>query len=302
MQKCTLRVGADIVKWDDLRMFLALARSGSVSGAGKTLGVTHTTVARRVAALETDLGARLFDRSRDGYALTQVGENLVPLATDIEERVQTIDREVFGRDAALEGALRLTAPYDFSNRVLVPALPAFRQQYPGIDLELLTTTGQLDLAAREADLAIRLTPSPPEFLVGREVVPLRHGIYVKPAYWKRHCKNASVVLFRGDPAIPEWVGEYFPQAEVALRTDNLSTMLAAVEAGLGIARMPCFEADACRSLKRLDLKLTPSTWGVWILHHADLRSTARVRVAREYFRQVIAAAAPRILGEESRYL
>jgi DNA-binding transcriptional LysR family regulator len=290
------------MNWDDLRIFLALARSGSVSGAGKALGVTHTTVARRVVALEADLGTRLFDRSRDGYALTQIGENMVPLATEIEERAQTIGREVFGRDAALEGVLRLTAPYDFSNRVLVPALPSFRQRYPAIELELLTTTGHLDLAAREADLAVRLTPSPPDYLVGQEVVPLRHGVYAKPAYWKRHGTNAAVILFRGEQSIPEWVDEYFPGADIALRTDNLSTMLAAVEAGLGIARMPCFEADARRGIRRLDVQLTPSKWGVWILNHADLRSTARVRVAREYFRQVIAAAAPRILGETSRYL
>ena len=290
------------MNWDDLRLFLALSREGSVSRAGKLLGVTHTTVARRIAALEDTLGTRLFDRSREGYALTQAGENMLPLALDIEERTQTIDREIFGRDAALEGVLRITAPYDFSNRILVPTLPAFRQRYPGIDVELLTTTGHLDLAAREADLAIRLTPSPPDYLVGREVVPLRHGIYCKPAYWQRHGAAPALILFRAERDTPEWVAEHFPDATIALRTDNLSTMLAAVVAGLGIARMPCFEADACRAIRRLDRRLTPSDWGVWILNHVDLRSTARVRVAREYFQDVIAAASPRILGETSRYL
>ena len=290
------------MNWDDLRLFLALAREGSVSQAGKVLGVTHTTVARRVATLEESLGTRLFDRNRDGYALTQAGENMLPLALDIEERTQTIDREIFGRDAALEGVLRVTAPYDFSNRILIPALPMFHKRFPGIDLELLTTTGRLDLAAREADLAIRLTPSPPEYLVGREVVRLRHGIYAKPAYWKRHGHAPEVILFLGERETPAWVIEHFPDAPVALRTDNLSTMLAAVAAGLGIARMPCFEADAHAGIRRLDRRVAASDWGVWILNHVDLRSTARVRVAREFFHEQIAAATPRISGETSRYL
>ena len=294
------------MNWDDIRIFLALAREGSVSGAGKLLGVNHTTVARRTAALETTLGTRLFDRSREGYALTQAGENMLPFAEEMESRAQAIDRTAYGRDAALKGPLRITVPYDFANRIVVPAVPEFCKRYPQIDLELLTTTGRLDLAAREADLAIRLTAAPPEYLVGRKLMPLRHGVYVKPAYWKRLRSRGgaqpAVVLFRSERALPEWASEHFPDAEVALRTDNLSTMLRAVESGLGLARMPCYEADASRSVRRLDLKLTPSTWGVWMLNHVDLRSTARVRVAREYFAETIAASRHTILGEQSRYL
>lgn len=293
------------MNWDDIRVFLALAREGSVSGAGKTLGVNHTTVARRIAAFEQTLGARLFDRSREGYALTQAGENMLPFAEEMEARAQSIDRAAFGQDAALTGPLRITVPYDFANRIIVPAVPEFLTRYPQIELELLTTTGRLDLAAREADLAIRLTAEPPEYLVGRKVLPLRHGVYVKPAYWKRLAGKSNakpaVVLFRSERKLPEWVEEHFPDADVVLRTDNLSTMLRAVESGLGLARMPCYEADASRVVRRLDLRLTPSTWGVWMLNHVDLRSTARVRVAREYFATTIEAATPRILGEASRF-
>ncbi len=292
------------MNWDDIRVFLALAREGSVSGAGKELGVNHTTVARRIAAFEGVLGTRLFDRSRDGYALTQAGENMVPFAEEMEARAHSIDRAAFGRDAALSGALRITVSYDFANRVIVPAVPEFLRRYPQIELELLTTTGRLDLGAREADLAIRLTAEPPEYLVGRRLLPLRHGVYVKPAYWKRRGSGGtpSLILFRSDPALPAWAAEHFPDANVALRTDNLSTMLRAVECGLGVARMPCYEADASRVVRRLDLSLTPSDWGVWMLNHVDLRSTARVRVAREYFSDAIEDATPRILGEASRYL
>ncbi len=287
--------------WDDVRVFLALARAGSVSGAGKSLGVNHTTVARRVSALEASLGTRLFDRSRDGYALTQAGENMLPFAEDMEAQAHSIDRAAFGRDAALTGPLRITVPYDFANSVVIPAVPDFLARYPDIELELLTTTGQLDLAAREADLAIRLTATPPEHLVGRQIVPLRHGVYTKPSYWKRHRDQPAVILFRSERKIPEWVRQHFPGAPVVLRTDNVTTMLKAVEEGLGLARMPCFVADRSRIARRLDLELTPSAWGVWMLSHVDLRATARVRVARDYFTEAIDGARALVLGERSTF-
>ncbi len=289
------------MNWDDVRYFLTLCREGSVSRAGKRLGVNHTTVARRIAAFEEDLGSRLFDRTRDGYVMTQAAENIFDRACEMEDHAHAIDRAMYGRDAELRGALRLTVPYDFANRIIAPEVPRFRREYPAIDLELLTTTDRLDLAARDADIAVRLTAKPPEYLVGREVLPLRHGIYGTQAYIRRMGEQPDIVLFRGDPEMPEWVSRHFPRARVALRTDNLTTMRSAVAAGVGLARMPCFEADLERRLKRLDLELTPSAWGIWILNHVDLRSTARVRVCRDFLIDIIESRRSLILGEDSRY-
>ncbi|MEO1245765.1 MAG: LysR family transcriptional regulator [Pseudomonadota bacterium] len=289
------------MNWDDTRYFLAVCRAGSVSAAGKTLGVNHTTVARRIAAFESDLGTRLFDRTREGYVMTQAAENMYDNALCMEEYAQTIDRTMYARDAELRGPLKLTVPYDFANRVLAPILPAFKARYPQIDLELLTTTGLVDLAAREADLAIRLTAKPPDYLVGRKLLPLRHGVYGTRRSLRSMGSEPSVILFRSERDMPEWVREHFPAARVVLRTDNLSTMHAAVAAGLGLARMPCYEVDADRKLKRLDLPLTPSSWGIWVLSHVDLRSTARVRVTREFMADAIMQNKTLILGEASRY-
>ncbi|MEO1204529.1 MAG: LysR family transcriptional regulator, partial [Pseudomonadota bacterium] len=158
------------MNWDDARYFLAVCRQGSVSAAGKQLGVNHTTVSRRIAAFESGLSTRLFDRTRDGYVMTQAAENLYDDAVRMEECAQAMDRTAFGRDAELSGSLRLTVPYDFANQLIAPVLPAFRAAYPAIELELLTTTGLMDLSAREADLAIRLTAKPPDYLVGRKVL------------------------------------------------------------------------------------------------------------------------------------
>ena len=289
------------MNWDDARFFLAVCRAGSVSGASKTLGVNHTTVARRMAAFETELGTRLFDRTRDGYVMTQSAENMYANALRMEEYAQAIDRTMYGRDAELCGELKLTVPYDFANRLVAPALRDYRKQFPKIELELLTTTGLVDLAAREADIAVRLTAKPPDYLVGRKLLPLRHGVYAADRYLKSMNGRPQVILFRGERDLPEWVVDHFPNAEVVLRTDNLSTMHAAVAAGCGLARMPCYEVDNNRTLRRLDLKLTPSTWGIWILSHVDLRSTARVRVTREFMSDTILKQKTLILGETSRY-
>jgi len=291
----------ETMNWDDTRYFLAVCRSGSVSAAGKALRVNHTTVARRIAAFEAALGTRLFDRTREGYVMTQAAENMYDNALKMEEYAQTIDRTMYAQDAALRGALKLTVPYDFANRILAPVLPAFHTCYPLIDLELLTTTGLVDLSAREADLAIRLTAKPPDYLVGRKLLPLRHGVYGARKTLRSMGSEVNVILFRSERDNPEWVRDHFPDARVVLRTDNLSTMHAAVAAGLGLARMPCYEVDADRKLMRLDLPLTPSTWGIWVLSHVDLRSTARVRVTREFMADAILENKALILGEASRY-
>ena len=157
------------------------------------------------------------------------------------------------------------------------------------------------MAAREADIAIRLTPKPPDYLVGREVVPMRHGVYGSPSYLADADRSKKVILFRGDPELPEWVKQYYPGAEIAMRVDDVGAMANAVANDLGIARMPCYVGDAEPRILRLDLKLTPSTWGIWILSHVDLRSTARVRVAREFLIQIIEEQRDLVLGEASRY-
>ncbi len=287
--------------WDDLRYFLALARQGSVSGAGRALSVKHTTVARRIRAFEERLGTRLFDRQSDGYAMTQAAENMFEHALAMEALAQAVDRDAFGRDAELAGALKLTLARDIADRLIVPKLRAFTEAYPRIDLQLFTTSGLVDFAAREADIALRLTAKPPEELVGREVVRLQHGVYGTARTLRRRTERVDVILFRSGDEHPEWVSENFPEARVVLRVDDLSSMAAATRNHLGISRMPCFVGDTDPGLRRLDVPLTPSNWGVWILSHVDLRSTARVRVCREFLLEIIQDQAPIIRGEKSRY-
>ncbi len=289
------------MNWNDLRYFLALAQQGSVSGAGRVLSVEHTTVARRVSALEKQLGSRLFDRLPSGYVMTQVAENLLPHALAMQELMQAADREVLGMDTQLSGSLKLTASYDVFSALVTHKLERFVDQYPGIDLQLLSSTSLADLASRQADIALRLSPDPPEYLIGRKVLPLRHGIYASANYLKKKRNADLLIVWEHERKVPQWVSDHFPQARVAARTNEIMTMMEAVKNNLGIARLPCYVADAEPALRRLDLTLTPSNWGVWVLSHVDLRSTARVRVCREFLIDIIIEQKELIEGLNSRY-
>lgn len=288
-------------KWDDYRFFLALCRERSVAAAGRALGVNHTTVARRIRSLEEGLATRLFEHTRDGYEMTQAAENLYGHVERIEAITHAIDRDVFGQDAELEGPLKLTVAHDVAERLVIPRLGEFHERYPRIDLDILTTPGLVDLAAREADIALRLTAKPPDYLIGRQVLPLRHGVYGSIKYLDSNETPARVILFRSDAELPEWVREHFPDASISMRVDDVGSMARAVAGHMGLARMPCYIGDTEPSISRLDLDLTPSTWGIWILSHVDLRCTARVRVAREFLAGIIEEQRSLVLGEESRY-
>ena len=290
------------MNWDDLRFFLALSRERSLSGAGRILDVRHSTVARRIAIFEERLGTRLFDRLADGYAMTQVAENIFEQAVAVEGIIQKVDRDVFGQDAELAGPLKLTVGHDQANILILPKLGEFTQTFPHIDLQLLTTTGLVDLAAREADIAVRLTPKPPDYLIGREVMRLRHGVYGTARTLKNPKDPVDVILFRGDEDHPTWVTENFSNARTVLRVDDVSSMAVATRNHFGLARMPCYIGDSDANLRRLDVPLKPSDWGVWILSHVDLRATARVRVCREFLEDTIEQQRPLIQGENSRYI
>ena len=289
-----------MMDWNDLRIFLTVCQEGSVSGAGEHLGLSHTTVGRRMSALEKELGVRLFDRSRDGYSMTQPAEDILERVQRMEEQALAIHREMDGKDQALRGSLVLTVPYDFAVAVIVPALPTFKARYPAIELELSTSLSIADLNARDADIAVRLTAQPPEHLIGRKALPLSLGVYAHPDYLER-CAPPNIIAYRRDRDVPEWAKAQFPRSELVLRADSVVAVHAAIKQGMGIARIPCFVGDADPDLVRIEVSMPASTWGIWVLHHADLRATARVRACREYLYEALDERRALILGESSRY-
>ena len=286
------------MNWDDLRVFLAVCQNGSLSAAGEYLGMNHTTVGRRMTALEEELKTRLFDRSRDGYSMTQAAEEMYARALSMDEQAQAISRENLGRDRELKGSLVLTAPYDFANAIVLPHLGKFVRRYPLIELEVTTSLELANLDARDADLALRITKMPPPHLVGRKLFPLSLGIYGSRKYLESTGPQ-ELILFRDKSKIPAWT-ESFPHARISCRIDSTLSQYQAVRAGMGIARLPCFIGDADKSLVRLPTQVS-NGWWIWLLHHADLRATERVRAGRDFLYDVINSQKALILGENSRY-
>ncbi len=289
--------------WDDFRFFLAVARSGSVTAASTVLGVNHSTVSRRIAGMEKRHGVRLFERLISGYEMTLAAENIYTLAIEIEAKNHEMQRQLFAQDSRLQGVINITLPHDLANYCVLPHFKAFTDQHPQISVNFIVSPGLKDLNAREADIAVRLTPKPPENLVGKKLAKLRHGVYQSKLYQIKPGKPVDVVLWKHETTAPKWVLEHFPDYRVVLRVDDMASKYAAIKAGYGLARLPCYLPDTKKhnSIKRLKLDLAKSDWGLWVLSHADLRQTARIKACKEFLHDVLNKQIPVIEGDRSRY-
>ncbi len=276
---------AQMNHWDDIRYFLAVARSGSASGAAKLLGVNHSTVTRRIQSFEEKHGVELFIRQRDGYEMTDAAYTIVEQAQQMETQTQQISRTLYGRDGRLEGPISLTMTHDMFEYCLAPDLADFQKQYSAIQLNLTVNPGLRNLAGREADLAIRLTQAPPDYLLGHKVAALQHGIYASRSLATD--ESTPIVQWGSEDQLPEWATLHFPNAHTAMRVDTLSSMYAAVKAGVGVARMHCYMPDGLNDeeVVKLPVQLPRSDWSVWVLSHTDLRKTRRVQRCREFLLQ-----------------
>ena len=173
------------MNWDDVKIFLALAREGSVRSAGAKLSISHATVARRINALEKKIGVRLFDRLTNGLAITVAGEDMLQSALRMEEEMNSLERRILGQDSRLEGEVRVTMPDILATNLLMPDLVEFTRKYPDIDLAILPSYDVFDLSQREADVAIRCVPHhklPPEYLVGHRLITYAKAIYASQKY------------------------------------------------------------------------------------------------------------------------
>lgn len=299
MQKST-------VNWDDVRIFLALAEHGSARGAAEALGVSHTTVARRAEQLESDLGARLFDRDVRGYRLTGAGETMLISAQRAEDAVLTAERQLQGRDTQLSGRVRLTAPDVIVTHLIMEDLVKFTEQYSEIDLQLLTSYDIFDLARREADVAIRIIGEgrqPPEDLVGRRLVTVASCYYASPDYLEKHdpTEKDSGTRWIGwddEERFPDWVkASPFPNFPVYGKINNAALQAEAAKQGMGLATLPCFLGDTTDGLGRIPGTEPYENYDIWLLSHPDLRDAARLRTFRQFIVEVFETKRPLLTGK-----
>jgi DNA-binding transcriptional LysR family regulator len=283
--------------WDDLRFFLAVARAPSLTAAAKALRVNKSTASRRLAALEKEIGARLVEVRGHRTSLTGEGQRLLEHALGLERRIQEIERDLTARDARLEGKVTLATTDALAREVLVPLLASFIEALPGVRIDVVTGNRALDLQQGLADVALRHGPRPADGdLVARRICSLAGALYASRAYLRgrgRPERHADLAAHRivgihaelADLPAAKLVDALVPQESVALRYGDLGAQVAAVEAGLGIAALPCFVGDQRPLLVRLfppEEALAQTLWLVW---HRDLSRTSRVRALVDHLAQ-----------------
>ncbi|WP_229801679.1 LysR family transcriptional regulator [Halioglobus japonicus] len=275
--------------WDDIKVLLALARQGSARGAAQVLGVSNSTVTRRLDDLEQTLQTHLFDRTPDGYRMTAAAEQLLPTAEHVEELILAAERRIQGGDQHLEGPVRITLPASGGMSRLIDRLALFAEEYPGIELEISSSAQALDLSRREADIALRVMPvgvKPPDYLIGRYLSPISASTYVHRDLLNPDTPDdVSHLPWVGKAAAgdsEDWLAETNLQDNpVRHAIVDLSLLVSALQAKMGMGFMPCFYAADHEELVRVPGATVVHQTDLWVLTHKDLRPSARLRAVRD---------------------
>lgn len=298
MGKKNLHSRTSTLDWNDLRTVLAVARTGSLNGAARELALQHSTVFRRIEEAEARIGARLFDRARTGWRANLQGEAVAAAAAEMEAAALSAERAISGADARVEGTIRLATSEMLAGWLLPPLLQRFLDAHPGIRIEADVSNRAVDLTRREADLALRATPRPPESMVGRQVAALRYAVYApRELLPKRGAQPALAALpwigfderlaYTG---IAQWWARALPEVRPRLTADSLPAMLKAAAAGLGAVVLPMFAAAQEPRLVRITPPIEGQSMGLWLLHHPDVRGNARVRLLMQFLAEQVPLA------------
>ena len=274
--------------WNDLKLIMAIARTGSLTGAARELSINHSTVFRRINTIEKSMGVRFFERIAQGYVMTEAGEAALQVAEHIESDVMGLTRKIAGSDLRLQGLIKVTAPQGLSLLLLGPLLAQFGKQHPEIEIQLIATSTTLELAKREVDLAIRVTKTPPDTSIGRFVCQFNSCIYASRRYWKTH---QTQKLDECPWLITDDQMEWLPKSIIKKKRNTFRPVFSSnsvlavregVKQGLGLATLPCFIGDKEKSLVRVGNPLKELESQLWVLTHSDLRNTVRVRTLFTY--------------------
>jgi DNA-binding transcriptional LysR family regulator len=294
--------------WNDFRYILAVADAGSIVAAARRLGVTHSTVLRRVNAFEHQTGARLFERLASGYKLTPGGEEMVEIARAMAQQLATLDRRIAGRDRRTSGTVRMTTTDSLLATVVMRHLGGLTKAYPDIRLEISSASGMLDLSAREADIALRATANPPETLVGWRIGDLAFAIYGPSRKSRGNVEKSNPLHHPGEL---KWlapsggiartrVGDYFTRHaarfQIIATFDSFRAISDGIAAGLGYGMLPCYFGDASPGVRRVGPVVDELTIGLWLLTHQDLRAVPRVRAVMDFFNAALVPDKDRFAG------
>ena len=267
---------------DDLALVRAIAAHGSLAGAARELGIDHSNAFRRLGALEARAGVTLFRRSRHGYQATEAGELAAATAERVLDETSRLERELQGHDRRVQGLLRVTAP-DTLARHVVDLCTAFEARHPDVRFELVINNAFLTLQKRDADVALRPARTSPPGLSVRRLAPIATAIY-EPRARRKNAGERWIgfgdALSHLDAA--QWLRTHVDPSNIAMTVDTLPAALAACEAGVGRALLPCFHAGASPRVRRVGDPLAEVQSQLWFATHPDLRGSARVRLFRDF--------------------
>lgn len=271
--------------WDDLKTVMHLVRGGSLANAAGALGVSYTTVARRVKRAEDDLGFQLFERLADGYQATEAGHEVARKATAMEIQEHDLMRGLVGSDKNLSGVLTITAPQLLCNMQLSSVFLEFTSRYPDVDLHVRAATELLDLNRREADLAIRVSNQPGDSLMGRRLTSQQSAVF-GTKFWADQIQESPLqmvdwVMHDSRQDIKNEVTADVPNMRARFRTDDMTTMISAARTGMGVIRMPVFLGLEFSDLYQIPQLPAQSFPDIWMVAHRDVWPSARVAAFRE---------------------
>lgn len=285
------------MEWNDVRIFLAVARCGSLGEAARTLGVSHPTVGRRIKALEQEAEQALFRRTRDGLVLTDTGDSVLTLAESMENSGLAMERRLAGNHERLEGVLRISSAEWFASYVLAPALTELTRRHPAIVPEVIASYRLLDLSRREADIAFRIVPFTEPDIVQRRLMSIPYGVYGSAA---------SAAAMRADPAsvglilmntaqshFPDvaWLLDRFPRSRRVFTSTSRAVQAQMCAQGMGIAVLPRPLGDAVAGLRRIETPDQPPGRDMWVGYHHDLRHMDRLRALLDIADSMLSNAA-----------
>jgi DNA-binding transcriptional LysR family regulator len=276
--------------WENLRYFLAVARTGTLSGAARILEVDHATVSRRLASLEAALQVRLVDRSPRACRLTPIGQTVLEMTTAMEETAFAIERTVHATQSPLNGKVTVTAPPVLAGGFLTRHLAQFRRRHPGVQLSVSGEPRRVSLSRREADLAIRMVRPVESTSVIRKLGNMPFALYAskdyaaldKPSTWEFIAYDEQ---FEEMPQ-QQWLRQIAGERAIACMVADINGQHAAARAGAGIAGLPCFIADADPVLVKLEHDGEVFSREIWLAVHEDLKRSATIRAAMDFLIEI----------------
>jgi len=276
-------MGTNSMEWSDLRIFLAIARAGTLGAAARGSEQSQPTMGRRLRALETATGHTLFQRTSDGFVLTDEGSTLLAHAERIEDEVLAAQRQLDGDDRQLGGTLRVSSSDWFGIHLLTPVFAEFGKLQPRVAIELLTDHRLYSLPRREADIAFRITPFRETEVISRRLMHIEYGVYLKSGIKPpRAGDGAGTPLITMDAAfsdVPDalWLHRMLPNAHVVSRSNNRDVQARMCGQGAGVAVLPRPLGDGIAGVRRIDLGEPPPGRNTYVGYHRDLKRQARLR-------------------------